>query len=311
ISQLLGLFSSSPFVFLYILVGYTAAKEFGGTPILGAAVAGILMHPDLANITSVSFFGMTLSIQKGAGGIFAVLLTIWFMSYVERMSRRIVPKVLQLILVPLITFVVTGFAAIYLLQPIGTALSNGFASIVTFAINKGGIITGLLLGGSFSTVITTGLHQGLTPLYVDLLNKTGVNPLLPILAMADVGQAGAALAVYFKAKNPKIKSIAANSLPVALMGITEPVMFGCNLPLGKPFIAAAVGSALGGAFIAATNVVSISLGLSSIPLIAIIKNGFVLKYIIGFLIAFGVAFAVTYMLGFDENTEVEELKELR
>ncbi|SHJ10057.1 PTS system sucrose-specific IIB component, Glc family /PTS system sucrose-specific IIC component, Glc family [Clostridium amylolyticum] len=307
ISQLLGIFSSSAFVFLYILVGFTAAKEFGGTPVLGAAIAGILMHPDLVNIKSVNLFGLNLSIQKGAGGIFAVLLAIWFMSFVENKIRKIIPQVFRLILVPLLTMVITGFVAIYILQPIGTALSNGFANLVTFAINKGGILTGLFLGGTFSTVVTTGLHQGLTPLYVDLLNKTGVNPLLPILAMADVGQAGAALAVYFKAKNPKIKSIAANSIPVALMGITEPVMFGCNIPLGKPFIAAAIGSALGGAFIAASKVVSISLGLSSIPLIAIIQKGFVLRYIIGFIIAFAGAFIGTYIMGFDENTQVEEL----
>lgn len=166
ISQLLGIFSSSAFVFLYILVGFTAAKEFGGTPVLGTAIAGILMHPDLVNIKSVNLFGLNLSIQKGAGGIFAVLLAIWFMSFVENKLRKIIPQVLRLILVPLLTMVITGFVAIYILQPIGTALSNGFANFVTFAINKGGILTGLFLGGTFSTVVTTGLHQGLTPLYV-------------------------------------------------------------------------------------------------------------------------------------------------
>ncbi len=116
------------------------------------------------------------------------------------------------------------------------------------------------------------------------------------------------LAVYFKTGNKRLKKIALNAIPVCLLGITEPVMFAVNIPLVKPFIAAAAGGALGGGFIAMMQVKAISLGLSTIPIIAIIKEGYVLQYIVGFAIAFTSAFIVTWLLGFNDNVEGEELK---
>lgn len=308
ISQMLGIFSSAIFVFLTVLVGVTTAREFGGNPMLGGAVAGILMHPALDNIKTLDFAGIQLTLHRGAGGIVAALLVVWFMCWVEKRVRKFVPDMLALILTPVITLVITGFTALYILQPIGSILSDVVVSTVTFAINKGGFFTGMVLGAVYSTIVTTGLHQGFNPLYLDMLAKTGVNALLPVFAMADTAQAGAALAVYFKTGNERLKKIALNAIPVCLLGITEPVMFAVNIPLVKPFIAAAAGGALGGGFIAMMQVKAISLGLSTIPIIAIIKEGYVLQYIVGFAIAFTSAFIVTWLLGFNDNVEGEELK---
>lgn len=145
------------------------------------------------------------------------------------------------------------------------------------------------------------------PVYLELLESTGFNIILPIIAMADIGQAGAAMAVYFKAKNKKIKKVAINALPVCLLGITEPVIFGVNLTLVRPFIGAAIGGAVGGGFIALMKVKAISLGLSAIPLISIIAQEDIVKYVTGFAIAFVTAFIATWLLGFKEDTEVEAL----
>lgn len=308
VSQLLQLFASSVFVFLPVLVGVTGAREFGGTPLLGGAAAGLLMHPSLNQLHSLTIGGFSLSLQRGTGGVIAALLVVLFMSLVERKLRRLVPSVLALILTPLLTLAITGFATLFLLQPLGAVISDGVISAVLFAIHQGGFFTGMMLGAVYSTLVTTGMHQGLNPLYLDMLSKTGVNMLLPILAMADTAQAGAALAVYFKTTDRQLKRVIINAFPVCLLGITEPIMFAVNLPLVRPFAAAAIGGALGGGFIAMLQVKAISLGLSALSLLAIIKEGDVLLYAAGFMIAFVSAFCAAWMLGFDDGQPDEQRK---
>ncbi|OPJ56281.1 PTS transporter subunit EIIC [Alkalithermobacter paradoxus] len=293
IYRLLDAFSSSVFIFLNILVGVSAAREFGSNQMLGGVVAGILIHP---------------SLELVSGGIFAVLLVIFFMSYVEKSLRKIIPNSLDLILTPVFIIIITGLCTVYLLSPVGSFLTNSFNELIRYAFSIGKGMTGLLLGSVYSVLVTTGLHQGLNSFYLELLSTTGINPILPIIAMADTAQGGAALAVYIKSKNPRMKKIAINSIPVCLLGITEPVMFGCNLPLVKPFIGGIIGGAVGGLFVALMEVRAISLGLSAIPIISIIQQGYVIKYIIGFFIAFSVAFLATYILGFEDDIDVEEFK---
>lgn len=308
VSQLLQLFASSVFVFLPVLVGVTAAREFGGTPLLGGAAAGLLMHPSLEQLHSLAVGGISLSLQRGAGGVIAALLVVWFMSLVEGILRRKVPQALALILTPMLTLVVTGFATIFILQPLGAAISDSVISVVLFAIHQGGFFTGMMLGAVYSTIVTTGMHQGLNPLYLDMLSKTGVNMLLPIFAMADTAQAGAALAVYFKTADRQLKRVIVNALPVCLLGITEPIMFAVNLPLVRPFAAAAIGGALGGGFIAMMQVKAISLGLSALSLLAIIQEGDVLLYAAGFMIAFVSAFSAAWILGIPDGQADRERK---
>ncbi|KXZ40394.1 PTS system, sucrose-specific IIC component [Alkalithermobacter thermoalcaliphilus JW-YL-7 = DSM 7308] len=308
IYKLLEMFSSSVFVFLNIFVGISAGREFGTNPMLAGVVSGILMHPMLESIGQISIFGFRAYTKVGAGGIFAVLLVVFFMSYVEKTLRKIIPNSLDLIITPATTIIITGLCAVYILSPLGIYLTSAFSSIIRFAFYKWKVVTGFLLGGVYSALVTTGLHQGLNPLYLEMLSTTGVNPILPIIAMADTAQAGAGLAVYFKSKNIKLKKISLNSVVICLLGITEPMMFGCNIPLVKPFIAGLMGGAIGGCFVAFFEVNAISLGLSSIPIISIIKQGDVLKYIVGFFIAFSTAFIGTYLMGFEDDIKIDDIK---
>lgn len=147
----------------------------------------------------------------------------------------------------------------------------------------------------------TGLHQGLTPIHADLLKTTGQNLLLPILAMAGAGQVGAAIAVYFKSKNKRLKKTILSGLPVGMLGIGEPLIYGVTLPLGKPFLGACIGGAFGGAFIALMKVASISMGLSGLALTAIVKQP--LFYLIGVIIAYIAGFIATSILGFEDPLE--------
>ncbi|MFZ5969057.1 MAG: PTS transporter subunit EIIC [Bacillota bacterium] len=301
ITGLLGIFSAAIFAYMAIMVGMNAAKEFGGSPAIGGLMAGILISPGLADIVLLG-----KNLVPGRGGIIAVLLVAIFASFVERKLRAMIPEALDLIVTPLLTVLVAGIAAVIVLQPVGGFISDSIGAVVTNAIEKGGLIVGALLAGTFLPLVMTGLHQGLTPIHADLLAKTGVNTLLPILAMAGCGQVGAAVAVYVKTKNHRMKRTIASALPVGILGIGEPLIYGVTLPLGKPFIGACLGGAVGGAVIAVFKVGAISMGLSGLPLASLIQSNQILLYLLGVLSAYIGGFAATYLLGFKDPENHEE-----
>ena len=150
-------------------------------------------------------------------------------------------------------------------------------------------------------MVIMGLHQGLTPIHAELISRTGVTILLPILAMAGAGQVGAAAAVYFKTKNVRLKKTIAAALPVGIMGVGEPLIYGVTLPLGRPFVGAAIGGACGGA-VQATYIVGVSaLGISGLPLAATADN--IPIYLLGLTTAYVSGFVATWLIGFDDPKE--------
>lgn len=298
LTTLLGIFGNAVFAYMTIMVGINAAREFGGSPALGGVMAGILLSPGLAN---VELFGKTL--LPGRGGIIAVLLVVAFSSFVEKQLRKSMPESLELIITPLLTVLISGFVAIIVLQPIGGFISDGIGNIVTGAIQTGGPIVGALLAGTFLPLVMTGLHQGLTPIHADLIANLGENTLLPILAMAGAGQVGAAFAVYMKTKNDRLKRTVKSALPVGILGIGEPLIYGVTLPLGRPFLGACIGAAFGGAVIALFKVGSISMGLSGLPLATLITPNKILFYLLGIIVAYVTGLIATYLLGFKDPVE--------
>ncbi len=293
-----GIIGSAVFYGLNLFVGVNAAKEFGGSPMLGGTMAAIITMPALANIT---MSGKPL--VPGRGGVIAVLLVVAFSSWLENKIRKIIPEVLDLFITPLLTVLISGFVAIFVLQPLGGLISDSIGSAVKVAIKDGGGFTGFILGGTFLPLVMTGLHQGLTPIHADLLKTTGENLLLPILAMAGAGQVGASIAVLAKTKNKRLKKTIASALPVGILGVGEPLIYGVTLPLGKPFIGACIGGAFGGAFNAAMKVACLSMGLSGLPLAALIKPGKIGYYLIGVLVAYVAGFIATYIMGFEDPVE--------
>lgn len=295
---LLGAFSGAVFGYLAIMVGMNAAKAFGASTAIGGLMGGITISPVLEG---VELFGRQL--VPGRGGIISVILVVWFASIVEKNLRKVLPSVVELILTPLLTILISGFAAVLVLQPIGGAISDGIGVGVSGAIEKGGAFTGAILGGTFLPLVMTGLHQGLTPIHADLIDTTGVTTLLPILAMAGAGQVGASFAVLARTKNKRLKKTISSALPVGILGIGEPLIYGVTLPLGKPFIGACVGGAVGGAIVAPAKVGAMSMGISGLPLAMLIKPGGVGIFILGILGAYVGGFIATLLLGFDDPVE--------
>lgn len=297
--QILAIAGNAVFWGLNLFVGVNAAKEFGGSPILGGVIAAIISHPGLGQIT---LFGDAL--MPGRGGIIAVLLIVLFAAKLEQQLHKIIPDMFDLFLTPLVVVLISTFVAICICQPIGGYLSETIGFVATESIERGGPVTGFILGGMWLPMVMFGIHQGMTPVHVELLSRYGVTILLPILAMAGAGQVGATIAVYFKTKNRALKKTIASALPVGIMGIGEPLIYGVTLPLGKPFAGACIGGAFGGAVQATYIVGASSLGISGLPLAASTDN--IPVYLLGLATAYVAGFIATWIIGFDDPQENEE-----
>lgn len=309
---MLDMFSSAAFIILPILIGFTAAKEFGGNPYLGATLGGILTHPALTNAWGVAggfhtmnFFGMEVAMIGYQGTVFPVLLAVWFMSMLEKRLRKMIPDALDLILTPFLTVIITGFVALLFIGPAGRVLGDGISLVLSTLITHAGWLAGLLFGGLYSVIVITGIHHSFHAIEAGLLGNPniGVNFLLPIWSMANVAQGGACLAVYFKTRDAKIKAIAIPSAFSAMLGITEAAIFGINLRFIKPFLAALAGGALGGAWVVANHVNMTAVGLTGIPGIAIVQGNSIVNYLIGLVIAFGAAFIISLLLKYKTDSE--------
>ena len=288
--RLLGILGSMAGASLSVFTGVLTAKEFGGSPMLGGALGAFLSSPALAQ---VSLGGEVL--QPGRGGIIAVLLVAFFAAELEKRLRKIVPASLDLILVPVVTLTVSGLAAVFILQPIGGLLSKGIYQGITVLLSQGGAVTGFVGGGLWLPVVMLGLHHILTPIHMELINLLGATPLLPILSMAGAGQVGASAALYLRMRDKYLRERIAAGLPLGLMGIGEPLIYGVTLPLGRPFITACLGGACGGAVIAACGVGSVGIGISGLPGALIATD--VMGYLMGTATAYAAGFLLTMAFG--------------
>ena len=294
--KMLAIMGNAIFYGMNLFVGFNAAKEFGGSPILGGILAAVITHPALKDI----MLGNE-QLLPGRGGIIAVLLVTAFGAWLELRLRKIIPTMLDLLLTPLLTILIAGFAALFILQPVGGIIATAIGDGVTIAIHEGGALTGFILGGLWLPIVMLGIHQAMTPIHVQLIQEYGVTLLLPILAMAGCGQIGACLAVYFKTKNKFLKKTILSALPVGIMGIGEPLIYGVTLPLGRPFITACIGGAFGGAVQAAFSIGSSAIGISGLPLTTVTSQPLI--YLLGILTSYIAGFALTWLAGFDEPEE--------
>ncbi|MFJ9595702.1 PTS transporter subunit EIIC [Streptomyces virginiae] len=287
-----------------VFVGYNTAKEFGGTPILGGAVAAIIVFPGVAKITA---FGTEL--RPGQGGVLGALAAALLAVYVEKRCRRLVPEALDVLVTPTLTVLITGLVTLFGLMFLAGEASAAIGTFADRLLSISGAFAGLVLGGLFLPLVMLGLHQALIPIHTTLIEQSGHTVLLPILAMAGAGQVGAAIAVHCRLpRNGSLRATIKSALPAGFLGVGEPLIYGVSLPLGRPFVTACVGGAAGGAFVGLFNQLGIAFGSTAIgpsgwalfPLldgnsglgvtVAIYAGGLLTGYLVGF--------AATYFFGF-------------
>ncbi|MBC6118908.1 PTS transporter subunit EIIC, partial [Listeria innocua] len=194
------------------------------------------------------FIGLPVTPVTYAYSVIPILLAIWIMSYVEKWVDRIIPTSLKLLFVPLITMFIVVPLTLVVIGPLGTFVGDGVSGGINWLLNNGGVIGGILIGGAMAIIVMTGMHYAIVPFVISNLAKYGYDKFLPLTYISNMSQAGATFGVFFRAKDKKLKSLAFSTGLTALMGVTEPAMYGINVVYKRPFTASLIGGAAGGGF---------------------------------------------------------------
>lgn len=306
--QILYAISDGVFYLLPLVLAYSCATRFKCNPYVAVAMAAVLFHPSITGLfqqslksgDGLTFFGLPITPASYASSVVPIILAIWLMSFVERFIDRFMPGPLKTMFVPLFTLLIVTPITLSALGPIGLFLGNGLTGGVTWLLSHLGGVAGLLIGGSMSLIIITGMHYTLVPVMVNNVSTMGYDPIKILFFVANLGQAGAAFGVFLRSRDKKLKSLALSTSFSAAMGITEPAMYGVNMRLKKPFLAALIGGGLGGALAVSFGVKAYAFTMSGLPGIPALAGPTFLYAMASLLVSFVVAAVVTVVLGFEE-----------
>ncbi|MGN0357459.1 MAG: glucose PTS transporter subunit IIA [Blautia sp.] len=314
------LFSNVAYVFLPILIAYSAAKAFGGNPYLGAVIGMLMIHPDLQNAWTVASQGVQVkqSVWFGLyeidligyqGHVIPVIIAVWVMCFIEKRLHKIVPEMFDLFVTPLLSVFITGYLTYSIIGPVFVLIENGIIDGIQWLIALPFGVGSFIMGACYAPTVVAGVHHMYTVIDVGQLAKFGVTYWLPLASAANLGQGAATLAVAIKTKNAKTKSMALPSAFSAFMGITEPAIFGVNLRYFKPFICGCIGGACGALFASITQLGASGTGVTGLFGILLCLN-MPVQYLIMMAISIGVAFTLTWLFGYkDEETETKKTVE--
>ncbi|MEE3661190.1 beta-glucoside-specific PTS transporter subunit IIABC [Brenneria sp. g21c3] len=304
---ILSAISDGVFFFIPLVLAFSAANKLGCNPYVAVALAATLFHPTLLKLFSqgdaISFIGLPVSPVSYASSVIPILLAVWLMSYVERAIDRVMPGMLKTMFVPLFTLLIVAPIMLIAIGPLGIFAGNYLSSGVVWLVENMGLLAGLILGGTLSLIIITGMHYVLIPIVINNISRMGFDPLKIIFYVANLGQAGAAFGVFLRSRNKKVKSLALSTSLTAAMGITEPAMYGINIRFKRPFAAALIGGACGGAFAMFFGVKTYAFALSGLPGLPALVGPTFLYALASLVISFSVAAVVTCLLGFDDPVE--------
>ena len=327
-------FSNAPFTFLPVLIGFSATKKFGGNPYLGAAMGMIMVHPDLLSAYSIgiadppiwNIFGFHIEAIGYQGTVLPVLAVAFILATIEKKLHKVTPTWLDNLTTPLLSIMVTSFLTFIIVGPVLREAGNLLAAGITWLYNTLGFIGGGLFGLAYAPICLTGMHHSFIAIETQLIADaahTGGSFIFTTASMNNVAQGAAVIAVLFLTKNEKMKSICSASGVSALLGITEPAMFGVTLKLKYPFYAAIIGSGVGSAYCAATKVLAQAMGAAGIPGIISMKPQDYPNFLIGLVLSMAVSALMTvifwkkFNLGAEEQTnkkketKTEEVQEVK
>ena len=319
---LINLVSSAAFAFLPVLVGFSAAKRFGGNSYLGAAMGAAMVSPSLLSAYSMTdaaaaakfwaytdqssvwnLFGLEVTKVGYQAMVIPTLVVTWIMCLIEKSLHKVLKGTADFLLTPLITLLITGFLAFVVVGPITRELSNYLTYGINWAYTTLGLFGGLIFGFFYSAIVVTGLHQSFPAIEIPLLPSNGGvgDFIFPIASMANVAQGAAALAVFFKTRDAKLKGLAGAGGVSAVFGITEPAIFGVNLRLRWPFYCAMVAAGIGSAGVALLDVRGQALGAAGfVGFVSIIPKSipaYLALEVLVFVLSFGFTFAYAMTRG--------------
>lgn len=315
------------FYFLPVLLATTAAVKFKTNKYVSMGIALALLYPDMSALmgsntgellfglpVAGSFLGIPVLSASYASSVIPILLAIWIQSYLERFLDKFMPSSIKNIISPLIVFVIMVPGTFILVGPLGGYLGEILSKLYLTAYNLSPLIAGGLVGSMWQVFVIFGVHWAFIPIMLNNLSSPpaglGYDTMLPMLLPAVLAQAGAAIGVVLKTKDPKMKSLSASASLAAIFGITEPTVYGVTLKLKKPFIYACIGGGIGGAIVGFSGVKGFVMSLASVlSIFTYIKPSSVTDPAItssatmgaiGSIVALVIAFLLTYILGFKD-----------
>lgn len=324
LASIINLLSAAPFAFLPILVGFSATKRFGGNPYLGAAMGMAMVMPDLVNGYGVAnaitegtmsywnVFGLNIAQAGYQGSVLPVLAVAFILANLEKFFHKHISKALDFTFTPMLSLIITGFLTFAIVGPFMRGVSDGLTDSLVWLYQSTGAFGMGIFGTFYSTIVITGLHQSFPAIETTLLadvTKTGGSFIFPVASMANVAQGGAALAVFFLTKNEKQKSLASSASLSAMLGITEPAIFGVNLKLKYPFICAMIASGIASAFIGFFHVLATAMGPASVIGFISIATSSIPMFMVGIVISIVISFTLTFMYGKKKMNEDATEKE--
>lgn len=311
-AEMINLFSNAGFTFLPVLIGFSAAKIFGATPILGAVIGAIMIHPDLMNGYSYgqalldgtvpywNIFGLSVAKVGYQGTVLPVIASCFCLAVVEKRLRKVIPEMLDNIVTPLLSVLISGALTFLFIGPVMRGVGDAMTNAVMWLFFDLGTVGGLIYGVTYPLLVITGMHHSLVAAETQILANIGTlggSPTFVVVAAANCAQGAAALAVMVRTKDAKMKSMASASGISSLLGITEPAIFGVNLKLRYPFYGALIGGGIGAAYATLVKVLSVSQGPCGIIGVICIRPDCMVQFLISMVIAMACAFAATMILG--------------
>lgn len=307
------------FYFLPILVGYNAAKQLNGNPILTAVIGGVIIYPTILEAAGSEMSIFTIGsfdfpFVEYTYSIFPMILAAWFVKVLENWLKSWVSSYIQAIFIPIVVIGIVGAATIIITGPVLVGFSTLLANGLETSLEFNAPIFGAVINGFYQILVVFGLHWGIIPVYVNDFATLGYSYLSAMVSMTIVGQAGAALGVAVKTKKADIKEVGYAGAFSAFCGITEPAIYGINLRFKRPFICASIASAIGGLLtglfgINMWSIIGSIIGLPSFidPDQGITSN-FWYAVLVTFITLFA-AFILTYIWGYNDNMEMEKKRE--
>lgn len=303
--------SMAVFYFLPVLLAYTSGKRFGASPYISALIGAALLHPDLiglmgnsGNGTVTSFFGIPTVLMDYNSTVLPIIIAIWVYSYLYKFLDKKIPETLKLVVLPLISLVVMVPLTLIVIGPIGVYTGEGIANIVNWLIERSGILTGILIGGGWSVLVSFGVHWAVNPIMINNISQFGYDYICPLTFACNFAVIGTALGVYLKAKNTKLKGFALTGIiTIALSAIIEPTLFGMLVKNKKLFLAQIIGGAVGGAYLGLMKVVTNAFVFGSVTTFPafIVNNANVINGVIGLLISVIVGAILGYIFTSKED----------
>ncbi|WP_226581718.1 PTS system trehalose-specific EIIBC component [Halobacillus litoralis] len=307
IANMIIIIANTAFVFLPGLIGWSAVKKFGGSPILGIVIGLILVHPDLLNawaygdavaegtVPTWDLFGLTVEKIGYQGQVLPVLVASYILTKIELFLRNRIPDSVQLLFVGPIALLVTGFLTFIIIGPITFAIGNWITDGLVSVFDTFAWLGGFIYGGLYGLLVITGMHHTFLAVDIQLVGSTGTTFLWPMLALSNIAQGSAAFAIWLASKDDKLKGLGFSSGISAWLGITEPALFGVNLRFKYPFIIAISSSAIAGLYISAQGVLANSIGVGGVPGIFSIVAEYWFDFAVGMVIVIVLPLVGTYL----------------